>query len=90
MDTLELKLIKRGNSNKILAEVLHNLKTLTDYSLVEVFGGSKDNAIPRSGKVILASSKDIKDIITKVADEVKAKYVSFEPEMSFALESYNY
>lgn len=78
---------KRGNANKILAEVLHNLKTLTDYSLVEVFGGSKDNAIPRSGKVILASSKDIKDIITKVADEVKAKYVSFEPEMSFTLEA---
>lgn len=78
---------KRGNANKILAEVLHNLKTLTDYSLVEVFGGSKDNAIPRSGKVVLASSKDIKDIITKVADEVKVKYVSFEPEMSFTLEA---
>lgn len=78
---------KRGNSNKILVEVLHNLKTLTDYSLVEVFGGSKDNAIPRSGKVVLASSKDIKDIISKVADEVKAKYVSFEPEMSFTLEA---
>ena len=78
---------KRGNANKILAEVLHNLKALTDYSLVEVFGGSKDNAIPRSGKVVLASSKDIKDIISKVADEVKAKYVSFEPEMSFTLEA---
>ncbi|WP_294727789.1 aminoacyl-histidine dipeptidase [uncultured Fusobacterium sp.] len=78
---------KRGNANKILAEVLHNLKALTDYSLVEVFGGSKDNAIPRSGKVILASSKDIKDIISKVADEVKAKYVAFEPEMSFTLEA---
>ena len=78
---------KRGNSNKILVEVLHNLKTLTDYSLVEVFGGSKDNAIPRSGKVVLASSKDIKDIISKVADEVKAKYLSFEPEMVFALEA---
>ena len=87
MDTLELKLIKRENANKILAEVLHNLKTLTDYSLVEVFGGSKDNAIPRSGKVVLASSKDIKDIISKVADEVKAKYVSFESEMSFTLEA---
>ena len=78
---------KRGNSNKILVEVLHNLKALTDYSLVEVFGGSKDNAIPRSGKVVLASSKDIKDIISKVADEVKAKYLSFEPEMVFALEA---
>lgn len=78
---------KRGNSNKILVEVLHNLKSLTDYSLVEVFGGSKDNAIPRSGKVVLASSKDIKDIISKVTDEVKAKYISFEPEMIFALET---
>lgn len=78
---------KRGNSNKILVEVLQNLKTLTDYSLVEIFGGSKDNAIPRSGKVVLASSKDIKDIISKVADEVKAKYISFEPEMIFALET---
>ena len=78
---------KRGNSNKILVEVLQNLKTLTDYSLVEIFGGSKDNAIPRSGKVVLASSKDIKDIISKVTDEVKAKYISFEPEMIFALET---
>ena len=78
---------KRGNSNKILVEVLQNLKALTDYSLVEVFGGSKDNAIPRSGKVVLASSKDIKDIISKVTDEVKAKYISFEPEMIFALET---
>lgn len=78
---------KRGNANKILVEVLHNLKSLTDYSLVEVFGGSKDNAIPRSGKVVLASSKDIKDIISKIADEVKAKYISFEPEMIFALET---
>lgn len=78
---------KRGNANKILVEVLHNLKALTDYNLVEVFGGSKDNAIPRSGKVVLASSKDIKDIISKVADEVKAKYISFEPEMVFALEA---
>lgn len=77
---------KRGNANKILVEVLHNLKALTDYSLVEVSGGSKDNAIPRSGKVVLASSKDIKDIIVKVADEVKAKYMSFEKEMAFSLE----
>lgn len=77
---------KRGNANKILVEVLHNLKTLTDYSLIEVLGGSKDNAIPRSGKVVLASSKDIKDIVTKVANEVKERYSSFEKEMSFTLE----
>ena len=78
---------KRGNANKILVEVLHNLKALTDYSLVEVLGGSKDNAIPRSGKVVIASKNDIKDLITKVANEVKEKYVSFEPEMVFNLET---
>ena len=78
---------KRGNANKILVEVLHNLKALTDYNLIEVLGGSKDNAIPRSGKVVLASSKDIKDIIAKVANEVKEKYSSFEKEMSFTLEA---
>lgn len=78
---------KRGNANKILVEVLHNLKALTDYSLIEVLGGSKDNAIPRSGKVVLASSKDIKDIVTKVANEVKERYSSFEKEMSFTLET---
>lgn len=78
---------KRGNANKILVEVLHNLKALTDYSLVEVLGGSKDNAIPRSGKVVIASKNDIKDLITKVANEVKEKYVSFEPEMIFNLET---
>ena len=77
---------KRGNANKILVEVLEKLKKVANYSLVEISGGTKDNAIPRNGKIVLASTSDIKDLINNITKEVKENYSSFEAEMSFTLE----
>ena len=56
---------ERGNSNKIMGRILKSLLEL-DYKLVEVHGGSKNNAIPREADAIIA---------LKSADLEKAKEI---------------
>lgn len=77
---------KRGNANKIMVELLEKLSKEAEFDFVEVSGGSKDNAIPRVAKVTLASKEDIKEKINSICDELKGKYMSFEPNITFNLE----
>ena len=77
---------KRGNANKIMVELLEKLSKEAEFNFVEVSGGSKDNAIPRVAKVTLASKEDIKEKINSICDELKGKYMSFEPNITFNLE----
>lgn len=62
----------RGNSNRILGRILYALKTEIDLKIIDVFGGSKDNAIPREAYAHLVvkgnqvdAAKAILDNITK-------------------------
>lgn len=77
---------KRGNANKIMVELLEKLSKEAEFDFIEVSGGSKDNAIPRVAKVTLASKEDIKEKINLICDELKGKYMSFEPNITFNLE----
>lgn len=76
---------KRENANKIMGELLEKLAKEIKFSLVEISGGSKDNAIPRSAKAVISSNEDIEDKIIKTYNELKEKYVKSEPEISFNL-----
>ncbi len=80
---------KRGNANKIMVELLEKLAKASQFDFIEVSGGSKDNAIPRVAKVLLASKDDIKDKIKSICQELKDKYMGYEPDMSFNLEISN-
>lgn len=44
----------RGNAIKLLGRLLNNLKT--EYVLVEIFGGSKPNAIPREAYAVVGTN----------------------------------
>ena len=44
---------ERGNSNKILGRILKHLLNNVEYSLGEMNGGSKNNAIPREAEAII-------------------------------------
>ncbi len=62
----------RGNSNRILGRILYALKTEIDLKIVDIFGGSKDNAIPREAYAHIVvkedqlyAAKTILDKITK-------------------------
>ena len=48
----------RGNSNKLMARLLKNLSEKFDIRLVQIEGGSKDNAIPREADAILTVNKN--------------------------------
>lgn len=76
---------KRGNANKIIAQFLEELSKEEKFSLVEISGGSKDNAIPRTAKAIIATNENIEDKIIKIANKLKEEYISFEPEITFNL-----
>ena len=68
---------EKGNSNKIMARVLHEIKKECAISLINVDGGSKMNAIPREGDVLAALPADqlgkAVQIAKKVEAEVKAE-----------------
>lgn len=76
---------KRGNSNKIMADFLEELAKEAKFTLVEITGGTMDNAIPRSAKAVIASNEDIEDKIIKLCDKYKENYKSFEPHINFTL-----
>jgi len=50
----------RGNSNKIIGRVLKDLLKTTEFNLVSLNGGSKNNAIPREAKAIIAIDERVK------------------------------
>ncbi len=54
----------RGNAIKLLGRLLDGL---TNYNLVEIFGGSKPNAIPREAYAIV-STKDLESLTTQVKE----------------------
>lgn len=49
----------RGNANKILARILHDLNSNFRIQVSNVCGGSKSNAIPRESSCTILMSKDI-------------------------------
>lgn len=61
--------LERGNSNKICSRVLYHLNKEVGINLVNIDGGSKENAIPREATAIFASSGDVKKIKNIVAEQ---------------------
>ncbi|MBO5561797.1 MAG: aminoacyl-histidine dipeptidase [Firmicutes bacterium] len=54
---------ERGNANKLILRIYDMLKAdFSDLAIAEVFGGAKDNAIPRTAEMVLATSAPFEDI----------------------------
>ncbi|EEL50637.1 aminoacyl-histidine dipeptidase [Bacillus cereus] len=59
---------QRGNANKVLGRVLHDLSKEISFNISEIHGGLKTNAIPReSVATILLSVNDVHKVEEKVA-----------------------
>lgn len=69
---------KKGNANKIISEILSNINFEEEIFLVEISGGSKDNAIPRNASATISSKKDISMTIKNSINKILEKYRSFE------------
>lgn len=65
----------KGNANKIIGRVLKSIMNEVDFNLVEVNGGSKNNAIPREADAVLClKTKDVesvKSIINNLYSDIK-------------------
>ena len=74
----------RLNANIVLGKVLNELG---DINLAEIFGGLKDNAIPRSAYAVVSSKTDI----TALAQDLsKAFAVQEDNELTVKIEKINY
>lgn len=79
----------RANANQLLGRALNELSKKVPYALVSVYGGLKDNAIPREAaasmvialKDVSAATKVIEDFHKIFADE----YRSADPELSLTI-----
>lgn len=84
----------RGNSNKILNDVLMKLREAIDIRLISITGGTKDNSIPRQTvSKIAVLNKDFSKFEDKIEDikkEVFNRYKQDEPEMDLLVSKGNF
>lgn len=59
---------ERGNSNKLLGRILKELLSEVDFKLVSIDGGSKNNAIPREAKAVIAINENDLDDVREVVE----------------------
>lgn len=76
---------ERGNSNKIMMELLENLLSNSNIKLSSISGGTKDNAIPRTAKAIISSENNINALLENNCKKIIAKYSTFETNIEFKL-----
>ncbi len=79
----------RGNANKIAIRMLQHLSDEIDVYLVDVIGGSKENAIPRFCEVTFACDTSIKyiDLIFhQIYKNMQVEYEHSDPNITYHLE----
>ena len=64
---------KRANANKLMGTFLYSLRKTTDYELISVQGGQKDNAITREAEAkLLIDAKELENVKAFAAELQKA------------------
>jgi dipeptidase D len=80
----------RGNSNKILGRLLFELSKQVDIHVVEIFGGSKDNAIPREAYAnLIVAENDInklEEIIEDTSKIIKNEYKTSDHNLTIVVD----
>jgi dipeptidase D len=80
----------RGNANKILARILTTIKDECKISLASIEGGSKTNAIPRNGEMILCLDREEENIfievIRKMEKQIQKELKVSDPKFEVIME----
>jgi len=81
---------ERGNSNKLMGRFLMDLKSVVDFKINSITGGSKNNAIPREADaIILFMEKDKAVVLEKLSQWnsiFKNELAGIDPDISLAVE----
>lgn len=77
-----------ANANQLLGQLLYMISENHTFGLVSIAGGSKDNAIPRSAKAVIAVSVRETDAITteirSFSKQAAAYYEAVEPTLTIS------
>lgn len=80
----------RGNSNQIMGRLLYELNGRINFEMVSIFGGAKNNAIPRECDVIIIldekDKKSLEDIIRKIEQEIKYELKGIDDDFKVEIE----
>lgn len=76
----------RANSNRLLGRILYDLQTSADVRIIDVVGGSKDNAIPREAYAhIVVKSEQLdqsKEVIKHITEVLQNEYKTSDPGLT--------
>ena len=81
----------RGNANKILADVLYNSLSKMQFNIVNINGGSFNNAIPNSSEaqIIITSDVEDMDIVSTFNTLIAEEFIDYEddePELNITFD----
>lgn len=79
----------RANANKLMGRILASLLRKMKYNLVSLEGGSKDNAIPRESRAVIAVSdaEEAKEIILAEGEAIYAELAECDKTMKLSCEN---
>ncbi len=85
---------ERGNANKLMGRFLYILSKYIDFNIAHIEGGgTKENAIPRECSTVITLDGDkieeVKEILSKVQNNLKAEYSVQDPSVEIKIESLN-
>lgn len=81
---------ERGNSNVLLGRVLQMLKDQVDFDLMDVKGGSKNNAIPREAEAIITtntSQRELEIFVNAIESALLAEIKTQDPDFKLVLKA---
>ncbi len=68
------------NSNKIIGKVLSELIKKADFNIVDIGGGTADNAITRSSYCLVSSDDDIVSYVSEIASDICNEISDTDPD----------
>lgn len=81
----------RGNSNKLMGELLSELLSLHNVHLVSINGGEKDNAIANHTEAVIAFPKEEEELVRRIAEAqgelIKLRIAGTDPGAFVSFES---
>lgn len=79
----------RANPNVMLGRLLYELSDQISFGIMELSGGLKDNAIPRSARAYLSVSKDetgkLSDLVSTFEKKVQKEFAVTDPDISISV-----
>ncbi len=73
------------NSNKIIGELLARLKKEIDFNIIDIGGGTADNAITRSSFCVVSSADDIVSVINKIGRDICNEIKDTDPDAEISI-----